>query len=480
MQRVSKTIFYASINPMQEVIDQMNTFTSFIQNQPCLSVDFINIAVRKILEITRQDIGNIRELVADMKKTFDSVFGDIVKPTIDLLKHFHNALAYLVVMFKHSCDEKDGLLGVHGVPITFDPKYLIQIKLLIPTLCGLLEKLSALMVPGNTTNIKETLRKHIPNQLWLNSNLTQNCDHLVFNETREYKALQELIDDTLVNWEKPNEGLSSGEEWSQALKSSVGARYHNTDFMIYCIRELRTVLEKGHKDVSNIYAEVDELAINIALFISPSFHESVEPELNWIKAKSNLLHKVLTEYSQNSISKHQILQNIREDKFKHNLQFTLDSMLSTMNTEIKIKCHIQTEKVKSNVHKWIQSLLKTTSSMAKYYEHDFIENKTRMMEIWKKPIPWLMCASETLHSQENETWPTWPSSLRLNDFVSQEAPIMIARILKYYVDGLYRIINDVQMRMWKVSEQVKVKFSAMQHKMDTFEKESDFGNDFFR
>ena len=57
---------------------------------------------------------------------------------------------------------------------------------------------------------------------------------------------------------------------------------------------------------------------------------------------------------------------------------------------------------------------------------------------------------------------------------------MIAQIMKYHIDGLYQIVNGIQMRMLKASDAVKTKFAAWEYDMIGFGKGNEFGDNFVR
>ena len=256
---------------------------------------------------------------------------------------------------------------------------------MIPTLNRYLNELRIIVDRRNTRNA-ERVWKFLPMRIC--SNFTPNCNDMMFNETREYTTLLGLIEDNLEHWLKLNTSLMDGTEFPQALKDSLWARYNNTDFIISCISEFHKIIEKGHEAILKLYGEVDEAVKNNALFSSTSFHETVRPELDWIMAKSNLLRIILTDYSRNSIDKHDMVKIMqKEGHFTHLLKIKLNTILSKLNTDIMIKLQFQSGGLKNNVHRWVQSLLKIASSMVKYYDDDFIENKTRMMKIWEKPHP---------------------------------------------------------------------------------------------
>ena len=460
-------------------MDKMNGLYSLIRDEPYFSLDFPRTAMEKILKITREDIRGVRAFVTEIKDTFDSVFGDIVRPTVDLVKHFRKILKYQGITLYRSRDDKDGLDGSHNVLSTMNLNYLLQIKAIIVKLVGYLEELHITMVVENTTNTEETLRKYIPLRVWYSSNLTQNCDDGMFNETREYTILLGLIDNTLENYEKLNVSSVGSVEWPKTLQSSVWARYNSTEFMLSCISKLQQITEKGHEDMSNLYAEVDEAVTSNELFRSHSFHETVKSELNWINAKSKLMKDMLANYSQYAISKHQMRFELKHSNLKHSVKSILDTMLSRMDTGMIMKLQIQSEGMKNNVHKWLKSLLKITTSMVNYYENEFVENKTRNLAFWKKPVP-DTGVPDQLRYEETDTCHTWPLNLTLREFASHKAPRVIASILENYIDESYQIIHRIKNRMLKASDQVRATISLLDHEMVTYKQQLVFNENFVR
>ena len=370
----------------------MTALVGFIQQQPHFSGDFIQTAMGNILRMIRDDIGTARNIVVDIRNAFDYVFGDIIKPTLDNLNQLYSALAYLNITTNRL---PNGKHGFHRLPIIFDPKYLIEVKDMIQTLIAFLDALLTRKVPGNITSIDDNVLEYIPIRLWQSSNRSQDCDHLIIREFMGYRQLLESIDDVLENqWADSNRMVVGEMEWPHALKNSVWARYKSIDTMISCVAELYTIIEKGHKEVSELYTQIDDAVRTNAVFRPRSLQETMKFELIEIEVKLLFFRNLITNYARNLINKQDFYRSVVNGNSEDSLKATIDSMLSKVDMDIIMKLQVQSQGMKNNVQNWMLLMLRIIRSLINYYEVESIENKIRSMAIWRKPAP-ALCTPNT-------------------------------------------------------------------------------------
>ena len=480
-QRVLNSTLFESIQQLRNTIIKLNDSSRFVKNQPDLSVDSINRAMGNMLHVIKYDIGIIKNLVVKIKETFESEFGDSIKPTMSQAQNFHDALSYLVVNIDHAHNNDVQYNSQNNTAIIFDPKYLFHVRNMIVTLKAHLIAFYNTVVKRIMFKVGENVHKYMPMRLWLMSNSSFNCELVIRNEIEEFTALIELIEDTLRDWGELRGTNSSDRQRPHALINGVRMRHTNVRVTISCISELHMIIENGHGVVSRLHREVDDALINNALYNTLSFHEALKSELDNINSQIELLQDLLIRYSRNSSSMLDVVDEILKNNIHESLKTTTETMLSKMDLDTVMKLQIESQSIKNNAQKWIQSALNITNKLAKYYENEFIETEMRSLKIWKKPIP-VLGVPELLQYkyEDSETWRTWSFSLKLNQFVSMEASTEISGILNYYFDKLYKKINWIRRHMLNAFREALAEISRLEEKMVAYKQKSELNDDYIR
>ena len=434
-----------------------------------------------MLHVIKYDIGIIKNLVVKIKETFDSEFGDSIKPTINQAQNFHDALSYLVVNIDHAHNNDVQYYSQNNTAIVFDPKYLFHVRNMIVSLKAHLIAFYNTVVKRIMFNVGENIQKYKPMRLWLMSNSSFNCELVIRNEIEEYTALIELIEDILRDWGELRGTNSSDKQRSHALINAVRMSYTNVLVTISCISELHMIIENGHEVVSRLHKDVDDALTNNAVYNTLSFHEALKSELDNINSQRELLQDLLIRYSRNSSSMLDVVDEILKNDIHESLKTTTETMLSKMDLDTVMKLQIESQSIKNNVQKWIQSALNITNKLAKYYDNEFIETKMRSLKIWKKPIP-VLGVPELLQYkyEDSEIWRTWSFSLKLNQFVSMEASTEISGILNYYFDELYKKMNWIRRHMLNAIREALVEVSRLEDKMLAYKQKSELKDDYIR
>ena len=471
---------FETTQQLQNTIIKLNDLIRVVKDQPDLSVDSINTAMGKILHVIEEDITITENLVVQIKNTFESEFGDSIQPTINQAQNFDDALSYLVVNIDHAHNNDVHYNGEINNP-AFDTKYLYHVRYKVVTLKAHLDAFYNSVVTRIMLNVEENIQTYIPVRLWLWSNSSFNCEQLIRNEIEEYTALIELIDDTLIGWGDLQRSNANKMQGPEALINTVRMRHNSVRMIISCISELHMIVEKSHEDVSELHRGVDDALTNNALYNTVSFHEAVKSELDDLNSKSKLLQDLFTGYSRNSSTMLDVVEKILNLNIHDSLKTTSETMLSKIDLDTVMKLQIESQSIKTNAQKWIQSALNITNKLAKYYENEMVETKMRGLKIWKKPIP-VLGVPELLQYkyEDSETWRTWSFSISLNQFASMESSYEISGILNNYFDELYKKMNWIRRHMLNSLREALTEVSKLEYKMWAYKKKSELNDDYIR
>ena len=266
---------------------------------------------------------------------------------------------------------------------------------------------------------------------------------------------------------------------------------HNTDFInsypdFYTISNMRDCVSGLELKLNHIFALTVHLTHTMNNYFGQGngtdFGEHIiglGNDLDILQNSIDWLSVQLSSYSENRTTKIELADTI-SNSLLLKIKQSMNRVISVINVNVIEYLLSRTNDLDMDIPMMYMKTLDAMRTLAPYYEVADVENKLRVLQIWRHPVVRLYTGDvlQFMHPA-SEAWRTWPLSVPMDEFIlNGNAAKLVSSMVKEYNKVLRGELLRIRSRFDKVRNDVITSFARVLNDLTNVRMESAMAEDF--
>ena len=398
-QRIQPEYIKGLIYKLSDVIHKLDVFIHINMVVSQLTFQQVEFALTKMVKsVAVPDVNFMRQILTDHQAGYSRSYDQVVDRVMMLMDDVFSNL-------REFSNEATNI--EFNLPVT------VSIRLLDASL----ESLLSVDLFGGGTTVK-------------------NAPSRLLNDGVHWVGCQQLMEDVkaFLNRILPYNDSTWRNETANLTRFSLGHinDLHRRLSLYKCAGAFAADLNSLVNTFDELDREIIDFNNAFALY-DAEYLNATKTHINDIRDTKMWFLEQLSLYSKNRTTQIKLATQITESKLSDVSQ-SLDLVISIVKSKALKRLQLATDNINDNLKGWYGKALTAMTILAPYYDDTIIEDKIRVLKLWRHPVARL-ATSDILQFKytTSESWHSWKASLSLQDFVrSGDATAVVWTIMEDY------------------------------------------------